>query len=328
MKWIVHIGLHKTATTSLQRAFAETPGILYVGKWPDGHYMDERSRRMVRTDVAGLAEHDPISPRLLAWKQDIQQAAADRQRSTIVISDELLCAGMLGRMATLQRYVGHDLLVVLVIRNQFDWIRSAYIQQLRRGITCSYQHFVAWHTIHFETGRFRQTRYAATCRFLAERGIAHVVMPFEHLTDPDSPHGNLAESLQIALPRLPHENRSPFDRSLIAWVDFNRKYAHKRFSFKEARFDGHYRHCIVPQLEELGLDITPFNDWYRHMGDVRRAFEATDLPPATEEDRAFMSLPPELEAHLRSRFAEQNKGLDQLLGIPDLDQRGYVLESR
>jgi hypothetical protein len=326
MKWVIHIGLHKAASTSLQRAFAGTPGILYLGKFGTSSYRDTATHTMVRDYLANVSEHGLDMEHVGAWKAGIERSARELGMDCVVISDEVM--SMSGRafpypqLAVLRKAFGSD---VLIIRNQFDWIRSCYMQQLRMGITCTYQHFVAWHTAHLQAGRFSSTQYASICRFMASSGISGTVLPFEHLVDNESPHGNLGRRLGLDLPRLPRENRSPFELSVIAWLEFNRSVASRRPRFKEARFDGHYRKRVDPRLRELGCDMDMFDGWYAMLAGVRREYEALNLPPAADADRAFMTLPGPLVSFLTGYFREQNKGIEDLLGIDDLASRGYVV---
>jgi hypothetical protein len=135
---LLHIGLPKTGTTSLQElVFGAHPEIRYFGQTNVWHDPDAKTvlRALLLGDEADLAGARKIL------------ADAARDHPAIVISDEALTLGefMLratrwpvrsDHVATARRaraLLGDDVQVLIVLRNQADWIESWRLQGLKSG---------------------------------------------------------------------------------------------------------------------------------------------------------------------------------------------------
>lgn len=133
----LHIGLPKTGTTSLQElVFARHPQLRYFGQ--TNIWSDPGAKTLLRALlVEGAPEAEQV-PEILA--------AARSQRDAVVISDEALSLGEFMLRATrwpinsdpfetarrAKRLLG-DAEVLLVLRNQADWLVSWHRQGLKTG---------------------------------------------------------------------------------------------------------------------------------------------------------------------------------------------------
>jgi hypothetical protein len=122
----LHIGAHRTATTSIQRFLrANTAALAARGILnPDG---EARHHRLSAWMLAGEAE---AAAAALTAAADQAARAARRPVDRIVLSDEDLCARTdLARLRPLARVF--DLRVIYVIRRQDLWLESWYRQNVK-----------------------------------------------------------------------------------------------------------------------------------------------------------------------------------------------------
>lgn len=134
---ILHIGTHKTGTSSIQRylsAHAEAllaEGILYPSSGrpkaaPEGHHKLAWSMSRAKQKTRG-----PVDER--CWAEVVEEV--HRQSPNLVALSteefEILTAEEVGRVAN--HLATFDVKVVVYLRNQLDFMVSAYKQQLKGG---------------------------------------------------------------------------------------------------------------------------------------------------------------------------------------------------
>jgi len=138
LRCIIHIGLRKTGTSTIQRCFADHTkalikgGILYpftgrLGqKRGDGHYAHH--------DLAWSIRH--LRGRTQYWNslwEEVKTASPD----SVVISAETFSDLTPEGIIWLHDEVKiHDVQIVMVIRSKWDFIISEYTQQAKKGRTC------------------------------------------------------------------------------------------------------------------------------------------------------------------------------------------------
>lgn len=137
----VHIGLPKTGTSTLQQlVFARHPEVAYFGQsniWTSDATKQVLKALLVDTDQIGDESH-------AAAKAVIREALASRPK--VVISDEALsCGQFMLRANSWKITTDHaevarriwsvlgDVEIIVVLRNQADWLESWYRQGLKSG---------------------------------------------------------------------------------------------------------------------------------------------------------------------------------------------------
>lgn len=136
---LVHIGLPKTGTTSLQELlFAQHKDITYLGQTEVGTQSE--------SDVVLRALLDPVEgPRLRPEASKIIEQRRQSEKA-LVISDEAITLGPFMRRAMFWDLTnGHtanatavkdllgDVQILIVLRNQVDWLVSWHAQGLKNG---------------------------------------------------------------------------------------------------------------------------------------------------------------------------------------------------
>jgi hypothetical protein len=134
---LLHVGLPKTGTTSLQKLFFSAhPEIRYFGQTNLWH--DPDAKTVLRALLLGDVTETSAAQKILA--------DAARERPAIVISDEALTLGEFMLRATRwplrsdhiatahrARAVLGEAQVLIVLRNQADWLESWHRQGLKTG---------------------------------------------------------------------------------------------------------------------------------------------------------------------------------------------------
>jgi hypothetical protein len=151
MSNLIHVGLPKTATTTLQdHVFASQTRLNYLGKIGNA-YADERARELVaRVRLQDSLSYDPVRARSLV--DDVRRRCEQvGDRRPLLLSEEGLSAeGRADRGLIAERL--HDLFgparVLIVLRSQPSLLQSLYLNDLkssgRRPLP-----FDQWLTVHY-----------------------------------------------------------------------------------------------------------------------------------------------------------------------------------
>lgn len=200
----LHIGLHKTATTTLQRQFfPQVPNLHYLGL----------PQPNVRQFIDRVAKQDPIY-------FDPQQAAdllqLHQSDKTIMLSEESLSGppfsgerelGLDHRKSVLDNLhaVFPKAGVILVLRRQDGYAVSMYRQYLKFGGTKTMERFYGLDTEGDRLGIFSQDRlnYQPYVRYLHDlfSGRVQVLLFEDFVRNPDSFFGKLESFMDMPLPR-------------------------------------------------------------------------------------------------------------------------------
>jgi hypothetical protein len=162
---VLHVGLMKTGTTTLQKhVFPQVPG--YVGRLPE-YPFDNRDAGLGREYVRFL-EGGPVD--ISRWRDEVLRAPWDADVSSIVVSRETLTrwtnmgswhvpmTGRLGDYGRPSRRSPHPLLnflrqevipawdvgrvrIIVTLRNQTDMLASLYAQMSNRILSASQRDF-------------------------------------------------------------------------------------------------------------------------------------------------------------------------------------------
>jgi hypothetical protein len=131
MRYIVHVGRHKTGTTALQRRFAASTrelmehGVLYpeVGRRPFGHHE-------LADAIGSSSPGGPATPIIAELRDEIEA----KSPHTIVVSSEALQGVAPNRLAAV--FPPHETTIVLYIREQVDYLISGYAQRVQATDLC------------------------------------------------------------------------------------------------------------------------------------------------------------------------------------------------
>lgn len=141
---VLHIGLHKTGTRYLQRMVL---GQLDAERFAVNPEAIHRPLRRVMRDRQNGTALRQAQDAIAAWKQSDPR--------TLVISEPHICGDMFsgyddyGENLQLIRRLFPEARILYVVRNQADWLHSAYRQHLARGRPVPIETF-----LNFFDGRF------------------------------------------------------------------------------------------------------------------------------------------------------------------------------
>jgi hypothetical protein len=144
---VLHVGLHKTATTFLQeRVFPALPGVAFVHPLHYPQSSDgpiERFMLEVFFRNAACIDLDRHREAIHAWLAQVEQ-------DTVLISSEAIVGwpienhSNLANNAELLQAMFPNARVILVVRRQDKWVESAYAQLLKAGFSTSFERYVNW----------------------------------------------------------------------------------------------------------------------------------------------------------------------------------------
>ncbi len=153
---VLHVGLHKTATTFLQeRVFPNLPGVRFVHPLHTPQPNTGPIERFM-LDVffrnAACIDLDGHRAAIGAWLDRVEQP-------TVLISSEAIVGwpienhSNLANNSELLQAMFPDARVILVVRRQDKWLESAYAQLLKAGFSTSIERTINWnpHTREFES---------------------------------------------------------------------------------------------------------------------------------------------------------------------------------
>lgn len=147
MRVVIHVGLHKTATTFLQsRIFPHLAGTTFVHPNHRPQPEDGPVERFVREVFFRNAACVDVA----AHRAEIERWMGALQSERLLVSTEALVGlpienhATLAGNATLLAEVFPGARILLVIRRQDSWAVSAYAQLLRAGLSTSIERYLNW----------------------------------------------------------------------------------------------------------------------------------------------------------------------------------------
>jgi Sulfotransferase domain len=296
---LLHVGLPKTGTTSLQRLlFSAHPEIRYFGQTNLWH--DRDAKTVLRALLLGDVAETSAAKKILA--------DAAQERPAIVISDEALTLGEFMLRATRwpvrsdhiatahrARAVLGEAQVLIVLRNQADWLES-------------------WHRQGLKTGKYVETDYWAWLnrdlgvsaeRLLALLDYDALYEAYRHVFGPQRVHVRLYEEYRDRFEDLAAECAG-----LIS-VDTNRARRLIRDGDKQNVTGGQFR-GLPPIVKRLAAQSR-----VRCILDALPAGVHRRLRELLARERTYRRLSEADRAAIRGRFAASNARLMQVLELED-----------
>jgi len=200
---VLHVGLHKTATTFLQeRVFPALPGVAFVHPLHYPQASDgpiERFMLEVFFRNAACIDLEQHRAAIHAWLDRVEH-------ETVLISSEAIVGwpienhSNLANNSALLHAMFPEARVILVVRRQDKWVESAYAQLLKAGFSTSVERYINWNARErrfepYNVGLYkgpnvdaRDLDWAAFDRHYRQRfgEDAVATLPFELFTD-DAP---------------------------------------------------------------------------------------------------------------------------------------------
>jgi hypothetical protein len=205
---MVHIGLPKAASTTLQnRLFANQPHYAYVGRI-DNSYRNERTRELIeRITFQDSLEYDHGAAQALLYS--LPEVVAEREKPILVSAESFSVEGRADRRLIAERL--HRLFapakVLIVLRAQPSMLQSLYLNHLRASGQ-PIMSFGSWLDASYGTIRYPELQRVALNYEPLVRAYEDifgpdqvVVLPFELIREENSEFSRrLAELLQMPAP--------------------------------------------------------------------------------------------------------------------------------
>ena len=158
MKIIAHIGLPKNYSTSLQRSFfIKHPDVMYLGPGYNNSNIDYYSAKL-----ENLFEYHLRYTKRIIFDSELKKhklllkkyfsLARKKKKKTIVISNDILSIKLTPfdidpqeKLRRLYKLFGTNLKIILIIRNQFEQLKSMYREAVKLGYDKNYNEFISFH---------------------------------------------------------------------------------------------------------------------------------------------------------------------------------------
>lgn len=330
----VHIGYPKNFSTSLQNDFfAKHPDLFHLGIGPGLNYADpliDATFEVYLKSAKGF-KYNEVEPRLKKHFAAVIAKAEQSGKKALTLSSEHLSfsfandsIGFDEKMKRLAGLMGSDTHILLIIRNQFDLIRSLYRESVRVGFPDSFAQYV--YLLYKYQDRnfcydFRYDLVIETLRSFFSSENIHLFC-FESMRGPDGTllNSNGKTELTSALCHelgvdyletdFGHYNEALSDPVVIEMAELNKV---QRHDLGNILYDTAEKHRMKYYLsEELGLHETEAELF----GDVR--IKRALIQQATEsggKGKINYTVLPEIEKALSEFYGKGNSRLEKLLGI-------------
>lgn len=218
MAKIIHVGLPKAASSSLQTYFRGIGDIPYLGKFGrTALYVDPDIKNIYWDHVSRYRENAPATSEL-AMRFVEALATHNIPPDHYIISDEILSGigfGWFRRSprrltAILERLAGingADAHFLLVLRQQTGLLKSYYAQLLRRGYPLTFETFLRRQGTEHPDSLHEGLAYGSILEFCHSRNIRLHTLFFEEIIDNASTLVNFLSTLGVQAPlNLPAMN--------------------------------------------------------------------------------------------------------------------------
>jgi hypothetical protein len=205
MRWIIHLGLPKAASTAIQDEWKQINSFYYVGKWKSDKTAGRIRRPVFQTEqdgevVRNILPHCGLAQlplgELQAWVSSVESRAKADGHEVIGLSDEGLSGIGFGVgdfptdigaiMQSLSRLLGDRVTFVLVAREPNAWCRSYYSTRVNQGLGSRFDEFIAWQLALPYASILQGVNYPGIFRFADRRKMRLEVWLFERMVkDPD-----------------------------------------------------------------------------------------------------------------------------------------------
>lgn len=159
MKKVIHIGLPKCASTSLQiDFFAKHPEIYFLGAGCNNNalgFADSAVRDFVEIELrfSKKAFYKPEKYHR-SFQEHFLSAEKNKKIKTVLLSSESFSFNYLGEIDTytkaqrLSEMFGQDTVILMVVRNQKELLRALYKEHIRQGYAGDFKDFMDYTIYH------------------------------------------------------------------------------------------------------------------------------------------------------------------------------------
>lgn len=337
-KIICHVGMRKTASTSIQSWLNQIDGVDYIGKTKNrGEFKTERigyelenvlshSSSLVSENWIGssLQTHSDMSSNEEGVSGIISLINEDSEMPLVMSSESFLGPMPFPHdprlnLSRLSKVIGSDAIVLVFLREQFSFLKSQYGIMVRHGYPASYRTYIDQIVRRAHTGTLPALAYFTLCKAIKDIFPNSIILPIESFLVDKSVQSMVRDSINpmSKLPELPKFNRANY--KMLGALRFVNKYIFKYMlgNAEEAAFGDLEWSVMRRNLESFGaeLDLIEFDKTRRKAHKVARLLSAV-IPSPT-----YVS---QYDSKLQEMFAEQNRRLQEHMGLP-LREHGYLV---
>lgn len=298
----IHIGFPKNFSTSLQRGYFDVhPQLLHlgIGCGSNVDYIDKRTSIYMENFLvyanpfAYRREKDRIIHHFNRWFEKVEEF---KSKKALGVSLEHLSFCFTGdnidtvtKAERLHEIFGSESKIIMIIRNQWDLLRSLYRESIRMGYDGSYKDFLHYVWVMKDRNFFYDFSYDLVFRLYSDLfGLKNIlVLTHEKMRDTFGRLINQHQGIHIMdqlsdflgcdrlQSELGHFNESLDGRHLAAMRVLNRKYRHDLGNGQYGRSANFHRlkHYLIEELGQPDDDAYIYQDVIVKRRNIERAAE-------------------------------------------------------
>lgn len=339
-KIVCHVGMRKTASTTIQAWLGEFDGIEYIGKTKNsGEFKTEELGYILENILSHSSSlfgdnyfrGDNHEVRYDSNFKDsglegggILSLIHDDSELPLVMSSESFLGPMPFphdpklNLTRLSKVIGSDAIVLVFLREQFAFLKSQYGIMVRHGYPGSYKTYIDQIVRHANTGTLPALSYYKLCQVIKEIFPNSIIVPVESFLADKSVQSMVRDSINpmSKLPEIPRLNKANYH--ILGALRVSNKYFFKYMigSPGQAAFGDLEWSVMRRNLEFFGADL----DLVKFGKTRNRAHKLARLLSPVVPAPTFVS------AHddkLKEIFIDENKKLEERMGLP-LRRYGYL----
>lgn len=338
MRKYAHVGYAKAASTWLQAfLFPHHPDLFHFGRHNGDEIIDDELRIALWNDLIMQPSFLYQSEQVAAAFERLFARAAQSKAAACGISQEVLTLSFVGglditeRARRLRAAMGEGTHIVIVIRNQFDWISSVFCALLKEGgMPYGLDDFLFYFYYQQDQSPFCTLFYDNVYELYADLfGADNVhVVPFELIKrDVRVFAAKVCEAIGVTVPAdVPTEgvNRRPSPEALTAYLDYNRK---SRFYLGADHFRRPWGMAAAPLFRKrFGIDPPRWMIEEHNRSTLALKRIEPLVRAAQEQGHGIPPMDTTLPVHYRDllarAYAPHNRRVMQLAGV-DVGTLGY-----
>ncbi|KPA14312.1 hypothetical protein MHK_005470 [Candidatus Magnetomorum sp. HK-1] len=328
-KKIIHIGLPKTATTSLQALLSESNEIYYLGR----HVANFKDNDLKFAIWIQLLESDSLTLDIKPVKSIISNhynIAKQQGRKAFVLSEESITApwwsnvSFKERLERLKFVFGADAQIILTLREQTSFVQSIYKELLKIGLDCTFNEFFQYILLRYNTFLMPYLNYHQVIEFCRMYFNDIQIFLYEDIVNDINSQSAFIKFFQIQkktiLPKLNDSQKT----NLGDFYTYNRKNPYMISSgFKGFNLCDFFRRNFL-NLNVSGwkeLDKNATLNYQRHYDIMSKAFNSSSI----HDNDSLFNVDPAVKNEFDQFIGKWNRNLIHRYNIP-IDSYGYYLK--
>jgi hypothetical protein len=344
MNKFIHIGYPKCLSTTLQRCyFSQHPEIDYYGIGINDNidYISSNISNLIEVYIR-YSNFKIFEKKINFFREIINnkfEESLSKGKQAAGISAEILSIGFAAKdndnfekARRLSLFFDQNTKIIILIRNQLDFLKSIYRESIRVGYDKTFQEFINFHFKFKCSSLISDIRYddiyETYCKYFKKRNI--LIIPYESVISQNKEvlNNNKNQITSLINNHLKIKDFSPnlknLNEKLNDKILFHKRYLNK--SYKHDLGNGQYdlieSHRIINYFKSEGIKHLK-KDPYQDVKIKRKLIKKAKLLSKKSEKKINYRIHKEVERELMKFFKKSNNNLEKIAGIK-MGKLGYI----